>query len=154
MDKTELKNLIKEAKEYFNILYRDDIEEYKKLNKNKLNKIYFFNYGEYVKNVLKCENYNYNPEHYDVMDYVMFKRHAALILKSKLFSKKEILDFSDNIFCLDYTKSIEKSITEITDKIKSLVNYWKNTKNEDYVITAIKRLKEELNTLYEITKFI
>lgn len=154
MDKIELKNLIKEAKEYFNILYRDDIEEYKKLNKNKLNKIYFFNYGEYVKNVLKCENYNYNPEYYNVMDYIMFKRHIALILKSKLFSKKEILDFGDCIFCLDYTKSIEKSITEITDKIKSLVNYWKNTKNEDYVITAIKRLKEELNTLYEITKSI
>lgn len=31
MDKTELKNLIKESKEYFNILHRDDIEEYKKL---------------------------------------------------------------------------------------------------------------------------
>lgn len=154
MDKIELKNLIKEAKEYFNIIYKDDIEEYKKLNKNKLNKIYFFNYGEYVKNVLKYENYNYNPEYYDVMDYIMFKRHVALILKSKLFSKKEILDFSDNIFCLDYTKSIEKSITKITDKIKFLVNYWKNIKNEDYFITAIKRLKEELNTLYEITKSI
>lgn len=154
MDKIELKNLIKEAKEYFNILYRDDIEEYKKLNKNKLNKIYFFNYGEYVNNVLKCENYNYNPEYYDVMDYIMFKRHIALILKSKLFSKKEILDFGDCIFCLDYTKSIEKSITEIIDKIKSLVNYWKNIKNEDYAITAIKRLKEELNTLYEITESI
>ena len=154
MDKIELKNLIKEAKEYFNILYRDDIEEYKKLNKNKLNKIYFFNYVAYVNNDLKCDNYNYNHEYYDVMDYIMFKRHIALILKSKLFSKKEILDFGDCIFCLDYTKSIEKSITEITDKIKSLVNYWKNTKNEDYVITAIKRLKEELNTLYEITKSI
>lgn len=103
---------------------------------------------------LKCENYNYDPEYHYIMDYIMFKRHVALILKSKLFSKKEILDFSDNIFCLDYTKSIEKSITKITDKIKFLINYWKNIKNEDYAITAIKRLKEELNTLYEITKSI
>ena len=46
----------KENRKVFFLIVGDGTE-YKKLNKNKLNKIYFFNYGEYVKNVLKCENY-------------------------------------------------------------------------------------------------